>query len=172
MIVEWMTLLSAMAATPQASRPVYNCPEAVRAAARAYRLSELPDEIRKDLMALTNDKITDENIPLLATDAPSEAERKHATVRFAQALRFHNYWLVQIEVALFAGVRTISFESMGNGPFRFSPGINFQGPACASIRAALDGVSSPLHLAPPNPAYPSGAQLEPLQTFRWYPPKM
>jgi hypothetical protein len=167
MIVEWMILLSAMAAAPQATRPVYNCPEAVRAAARAYRLSELPDEIRKDLMALTNDEITDENIPLLATDAPSEAERKHATVRFAQALRFHDQWLVQFEVALFSGVRTIAYTKTQNGPFRMSPGHSFGGPACASIRAVLDGVTSQ-----GLPTYPHPKASEPLQTFRWTPPKL
>jgi hypothetical protein len=167
MIVQWMTLLPALAATPQASRPVYNCPEAAQATASAYRLSELPEEIRVDLMALTNNEITDENIPLLASDALSEAEKKHATVRFAQALRFRDKWLVQFEVALFFGVRTITYVSTQNGPFRLSPSHSFGGPACASIRAALDGVTTPGH-----PAYPSGSQPGPLQTFRWYPPKM
>jgi hypothetical protein len=157
MIGEWMILLSAMTAPPQAARPVYNCPEAVRATASAYRLSELPEEIRKDLMALTNNEITDEDIPLLNTDAPTEAERNHATVRFAQALRFRDTWLVQFEVALVRGVRTIAYVSIQNRPFQLFRSQTFGGPACASIRAALDGVTTPGHLGYPQARRPTPA---------------
>jgi hypothetical protein len=130
MIVQWMILFSAITAPPQASRPVYNCPEAVRATASAYRLSELPEEIRQDLMALTNDEITDEDVPLLATNAPTAAERNHATVRFAQALRFRDLWLIQFEGALFSGVPTIGYVIVEKGRFKLSPRYTFGGPAC------------------------------------------
>lgn len=151
MFESWAAVMAAIVATPQDSRPAYNCPEAARATASAYRLSDLPTEIRADLMALTNNEITDENVPLLDTDAPTAAERSHATVRFAQAFRFRNKWLVQFEVALFSGVRTIAYASTEDGPFHLSPSHTFNGPACASIRAALEGVTTP-----GQPAYPVG----------------
>ena len=139
----WAIILWAMAGAPPDPGPRTVCPEEAGATATADRLSELPQEIRDDLMVLTDNEITDENVPLLRTDAPTKAERNHATVRFAQAMRFHNYWLVQYEVALFAGVRTVSYVSTGDGPFHRSPMFYFGGPACASIRAALDGVTTP-----------------------------
>jgi hypothetical protein len=143
MNVSWAVLLMMTATPPSATRPSFSCSEMGRAAATAYRLSELPAEIRADLMEWTNHQITDANIPLLNTDAPGPLERTYATVRFAQAARFHNYWLVQFEVALFSGVRTVSYSSTENGPFRRSPMIYSQGPACASLRAALEGVGNP-----------------------------
>jgi hypothetical protein len=93
-------------------------------------LSELPEEIRQDLMALTNDEITDEDVPLLATNAPTAAERNHATVRFAQALRFRDLWLIQFEGALFSGVPTIGYVIVEKGRFKLSPRYTFGGPAC------------------------------------------
>ena len=138
-----LILLLAMAFSHSDPGPRTVCPEEARATATADRLAELPREIRDDLMVLTANEITDENVPLLRTDAPTKAEEKHATVRFAQAMRFHNYWLVQFEVALFAGVRTVSYVSTGDGPYHRSPMFYFGGPACASIRAALEGVTAP-----------------------------
>jgi len=94
-------------------------------------------------MRWTGNEITDENIPLLRTDAPTEAEKNYATVRFAQALRFRDTWYVQSEVALFAGVRTITYYRTPNGRFERFRSQYFGGPACATIRAALDGVVTP-----------------------------
>lgn len=120
-----------------------DCPELTRASASAYHLSDLPEEIRLDLMAWTNNEITDEDIPLLNTDSPGQRERNHPTARFVQAFRFEDKWLVQFEVALFSGVRTVTYHNGGSGIFKRSPLHYFGGPACASIRAALEGVVTP-----------------------------
>jgi hypothetical protein len=143
MIGAWLILLSAAAAAPQDQRPVFRCPEAARADAAAYRLADLPQEIREDLMRWTRNEITDENIPLLRTDAPTEVEKGYATVRFAQALRFRDTWYVQSEVALSAGVRSMTYYKTPNGRFERFRSQHFGGPACATIRAALDGVYTP-----------------------------
>lgn len=143
MILNLTLALHVAAMTPQSLRPVFDCPEADRAIGRARLLSELPSEIRDDLKIFTNNEITDEDIPLLNTDAPSPAEMNYATARFVQALQFRDRWLVQFEVALFAGVRTVAYVSRQGRPFERSPTHYFGGPACASIRAALEGVTTP-----------------------------
>jgi hypothetical protein len=138
-----ITVSAAAAAPPQEQRPIFNCPEAARADAAAYRLADLPQEIREDLMKWTGNEITDENIPLLRTDSFTDGGKGYAKVRFAQALRFRDRWFVQSEMALVAGVRTITYYRTPNGRFERFPTQYFGGPACATIRAALDGVVTP-----------------------------
>jgi len=126
--------------------PQSACAREVGASATALRLAELPQEIRDDLVRrreVFGDTVADRDSPLLQTDAPTEAERGHATVRFAQAMRVGNSWFVQLEVSLMAGVVTVSYAHQTDGRFRLSPFHHFRGPACASIRAALAGVTTP-----------------------------
>jgi hypothetical protein len=122
------------------------CERDIGATAAAYRLGELPQEIRSDLAtrlrSLFGAEVADSDAPLLQTDAPTAAERDHATLRFAQAFLVRDRWFVQLEVSLFAGVRTISYQRQPDGLFTLSPLHNFGGPACASIKAALAGVTA------------------------------
>lgn len=120
-----------------------HCPEAAQAAAAAYRLSDLPDEIRADLNLLAHGEIADSDVPLLQTDTPTGAEARYPTMHFYQAMRFNNLWLVQVEISLTAGVRTISYVSVGGGAFQHVPIHDFGGPPCESIRAAMSGVTTP-----------------------------
>ena len=136
-------LLLAVSTVPPETSSRSSCPEEVQATATAYRLSELPQNIVDDLLLLTQNEIADSNAPLLQTDAPTAAERNHATVRFAQALLFRDMWLVQFEVTMFSDVRTVSYVRDSEGRFQRSPRHYFHGPACASIRAALSGVTTP-----------------------------
>lgn len=119
------------------------CADEVRATATARRLSELPPEVRDDLMLLTENAMAEGGSPLLQTDAPTAAERDLATVRFAQGLLVGDKWFVQFEVSMFAGVRTVSYVRDQDGRFGRSPMHYFGGPACASIKAALNGVTTP-----------------------------
>ncbi len=122
------------------------CAQEVGATATAYRLAELPKDIRDDLASrrdIFGADMADSDAPLLRTDAPTAEEREHATVRFAQAMLVGDKWFVQFEVSLFAGVRTISYLRRPDGRFAFTPSHYFGGPACASIRAALAGVTTP-----------------------------
>ncbi len=146
MSLEWAISLAAIIAAPDVPRPL--CPELAGATTTVQRMSELPAEIREDLLTLTGNEIREANVPLLNTDAPTAMERNHATVRFVQAARFQRFWLVQFEVALFAGVRTVSYIRAGHGATDRGPYVRFDqhvfaGPACASIRAALEGVTTP-----------------------------
>lgn len=50
---------------------------------------------------------------------------------------------MQFEVAMAGGVRTVTYVRHGDGLYYRSPGYYFNGPACASIRAALEGVTTP-----------------------------
>lgn len=143
----WALLTMTMGTTPFPLQAL-QCSEMLRAAAIAHRLSELPTEIREDLETLTHNEIRDVDVPLLNTDAPIGRERGYARVRFVQAARFQQFWLVQVEAAMVSGVRTISYvrpdlRSTDRGPFVRSNQQVFAGPACASIRAALDGVTTP-----------------------------
>jgi hypothetical protein len=144
MITEWIVLMAAAAAAPADPRPQFRCPEAAQAKVATRQLSGLPDEIHRDLRALTNDEITDEDVPLLRTDAPTASETSHATARFVQAMLLGDKWVVQFEVALFAGVRTLTYiRNNFTGPYHRSQSQVFGGPACASLRAVLDGVATP-----------------------------
>jgi hypothetical protein len=86
--------------------------------------------------------VADSDVPLLQTDAPGEREKGHAQVRFAQAMLVQDKWFVQLEVSLWEGVRTLTYIRHGDGSFRYSPSGIFNGPACASIKAALAGVTT------------------------------
>lgn len=137
-IVIPVLLWAAGAAQPQAS-----CPEFARAAATADRLAELPPEIRERLLRLLNNDIGDRGSPLLQTDAPSAAERGYPRTRFVRGLRFRDMWLVQYEVSMMSGVHTLSFVFGDGGRFHLSRRHFFGGPACESVRAALNGVTTP-----------------------------
>lgn len=79
--------------TPEAAtRQPPPCLRDMGAAETVLRLSDLPEHIRSDLMAFTENEIVEADQPLLQTDAPSAAERNHAEGRFAQAARFRDRW--------------------------------------------------------------------------------
>ena len=126
--------------------PQSTCARDVQAAATAYRLSDLPSDISGDLTSLAGqfgDRVADSDAPLLQTDAPTAAERGHPRVRFAQAMLVGDKWFVQFEVSQFAGVRTVTYVRHQDGRFRRSPAHYFGGPACASIKAAVERVTTP-----------------------------
>jgi hypothetical protein len=148
MITEWTVLFSSIIAMYAESASPTSCFELAQATAIAHGLSDLPREIRADLLTTTHNEIRDVDVPLLNTDAPTERERSYATLRFVQAARFERFWLVQIEEAMVAGVRTISYIRRDQGPRESGPFVRtnwhvFAGPACASIRATLEGVTTP-----------------------------
>jgi hypothetical protein len=147
-----MTLISLFAAalslsTPPDARSDFSCLEGVKITARANRLRDLPEDVKEGLNFLEThvytEKIAEAGSPIPQSDAPSLAEQDYPQARFAQALLVNDRWFVQIEVSLWAGVRTISFFRGGDGRFHFSPSHYFNGPACESIRAALSGVTTP-----------------------------
>ena len=122
-----------------------SCARDVHATATAYRLADLPQQIRDEMAAypeVFGGGLADSDAPLLQTDAPAAEERDYPTVRFAQAMLVGDKWFVQFEVSLYTGVRTVSFHRHRDGHFRLRPDHFFGGPACASIRAALDGVTA------------------------------
>jgi len=137
-----LTISSASAVPTQAQR---TCAKEVGAVATAYRLAELPKEIGAELSARKGlfGSIADKDAPLLETDAPVGAERNYPTVRFAQAMLVRNEWFVQVEISMMSGVTTFGFPRQPGGRFSFSPVHYFRGPACASIKAALAGVTNP-----------------------------
>lgn len=123
--------------------PEHSCAREVGATLAAYRLSDLPTAIRADLNLIARSQIGDRGSPLLETDAPTREQANLPTSRFYQALQVNGEWFVQLEVAMFAGVRTIGYVPDENGGFRRYPLHYFGGPACKSIKAALRGVTTP-----------------------------
>ena len=138
-----LTLLLATGAAAPDTGPDRSCAREVRATATAFRLSELPPEIRDDLNLLLHNDIGDRGAPLLGTDAPRPAEQNFPTTRFFQALLVSGEWFVQFEVSMFAGVRTLGYVRGSDGRFRRWPMHDFGGPACETIRAVLRGVTTP-----------------------------
>lgn len=138
-----LMLLFAVGATPLDANPDRSCAQEVRATATAYRLSELPTDIRDDLNLLLHNDIGDSGSPLLGTDAPGPEEQSFPTTRFFQALFVNGEWFVQFEVSMFAGVRTMGYVRGSDGRFRRYPLHYFGGPPCETIKAALAGVTTP-----------------------------
>lgn len=139
-------ILLATGAAPAETDAQRACAQEIGATATAYRLADLPPDIRDDLARrrdMFGADMADSDAPLLQTDAPTAAERGHPTLRFAQAMLVRDRWFVQFEVSLFAGVRTLSYARQPDGRFGFTPVHYFGGPACASIKAALAGVTTP-----------------------------
>ena len=128
-------------AATAAGSPAHSCGKDVGANAVVERLADLPADIRGDLL-LTFRGMGDRGAPLLQTDAPSIAEREYPTSRFAQALRIKNMWFVQFEVAM-SGGRTIGYVQGTDGRFARSPSHYYGGPACETLKAAVNGVITP-----------------------------
>jgi len=84
----------------------------------------------------------DRGSPLLQTDAPTILERDYPTSRFAQALLIKNMWFVQFEVAM-TGMLTIGYIKGTDGKFTRSPSHYYNGPACETLKAAVNGVTTP-----------------------------
>lgn len=108
-----------------------------------YRLSDLPDEIRVDLMTMSQSQMVDGPVTLRQGDAPTEAERLLPTSKFNQGLLIRGTWFVQFEITNLAGVRTIGYVRSERHSFVKSPIYYFTGPACATLEAALAGVITP-----------------------------
>lgn len=134
--------LAAMVSTASHDDQIPRCREDARATAVARTASALPQEIRDDLAALTGNDISDAG-SRAAPEPYTRSQHADDTARFVRALRFGPRWYVQIRVPLFEGVRTITYASREGRPFERWPASYFGGPACASIRAALEGVSTP-----------------------------
>lgn len=120
-----------------------NCAREVNAIAFADRIAKLPESIRTDLdeRVGATSKLGDRGAPLLRTDAPGQPQSEEVPVRFVQPLQIGDQWFVQIEVAMMSGVTTIGYSLPPDGLFTFEPGQVFRGPPCASIMAALAGVT-------------------------------
>lgn len=122
------------------------CAKEVGATATAHRLADLPPSVRDHLISRVKTlggKLADSDAPLLETDAPSENERGYAHERFEQGMLVADTWFVQVKQGMSAGVLTSSYRRQQDGTFAFLPTHNFRGPACASIKAALSGVTTP-----------------------------
>src|SRR5438105_11587494 len=134
--------LATMAASSAPTEAQRTCAREIEAVATAYRLADLPEDIRADLAARKNllGNIGDSDGPLLRTDTPNAVERNYPSVRFAQAMLVRNEWFVQVEISMMSGVTTISFPRQPDGHFSFQPIHYFRDPPCASIKAALAGV--------------------------------
>ena len=118
------------------------CPEAAVATSAAYRLAELPPEIREDLARISNNEMADRGAPLLQTDAPGPAERDLARGRFVQGLLIDGTWFVSFAPAMMTP-RTIGYVRSPDGRFRRWSDYYFGGPPCAAIAAARSGVTTP-----------------------------
>lgn len=130
-------------ASPAAPAP-RTCAEEIRAVAVADRLADLPQEIVEHLRAFNRNDLGDSNGPLLDTDAPPARERDHPTARFHRGYKVGDQWFVQLEVAMFSGVRTIVYKRMsGDNKYHREPWKYYSGPPCESIKASLSGVLTP-----------------------------
>jgi hypothetical protein len=140
-------MLAAGAAPPSEAQRV--CAQEVGAQATAYRLAELPSEIRSDLVGPSlylKTVVADYDAPLLETDAPTAVEAHYATVRFAQAMLVRDEWFVQLQTSMTSGVLTMGYQrSRDDGRYHFVGWHALRGPPCVTIKAMLAGVQTSLH---------------------------
>jgi hypothetical protein len=144
MIPHLLSALLGMASIEQGQ--ALACAKEVQATAIASRMSQLPPEIRDDLMLMFKNDLADSGTPILQTHAPSEAERNLPTSRFVQALLVKDIWYVSYEVSMM-GSRTIRFGLAQGGPddpkgFVRKQIYGFGGPPCEAIKASLKGVTA------------------------------
>jgi hypothetical protein len=120
------------------------CARQIHASATVTHLADLPQEVRDEMHRLKElfGGMADSDAPILQSDAPSAVEATYAQVRSAQAMLVKDVWFVQYEAAMFSGVRTVSFSRYSDGHYRWNPSHYFGGAACASIQAALAGVTT------------------------------
>jgi hypothetical protein len=145
-----LALMVALAAGPNDAPPAA-CRDDARAIEIAYRLSDLPPEVRLDLMRLTRFSIGERPRPLRRSHVVIPEERGYLGSRFYRALRFQNVWYVQWESALTAGVQTIGYIGDARGRFHASPVLRFGGPPCETITAVLAGIVAPVDALVPRP---------------------
>ncbi|MBJ6123278.1 hypothetical protein [Sphingomonas mollis] len=122
-----------------------SCAKAVGATATAMNLAELPSTIREELIGRVQSsggKLADSNAKLIETDAPTKVDLLYARERFEGAMLVGDRWYAQVKQGQFYGVLTYAFFLDSSGSFHFRPDANFRGPPCASIQAALAGVTS------------------------------
>lgn len=118
-----------------------SCPEDVRANAFATDIEELPREIYDDLMRITSNVIgSREN----AAQQRDEIQINEPHLRYYRGIRFNNVWYIQYEQKATRGVQTVGYIFHPDGFYYRSPLLRFGGPACETIRAALNGVVSPV----------------------------
>jgi hypothetical protein len=143
-----LMMLAAGVASPSDAQRV--CAKEVGAQDAAYRLADLPPDIRKDLASpnmYLKTAVADHDAPLLQTDAPTAAQVHYPTVRFAQAMLVRDEWFVQVQVSMTTGVLTIPYQrSRDDGRYHFVGWHVLRGPSCETIKAVLAGVSNPLGL--------------------------
>jgi hypothetical protein len=146
-MIDALAALIFASAPPTFEAEARACAVELGASETAYRLSELPDDIRQDLQRTDifhGKRLAESDSPILWTDAPSVKERGYAITRFSHAMRVRDRWIIQFQVSLFANVRTIGYRRRPEGGFELEPGIHLAGPVCPSIKAALEGVSNPV----------------------------
>lgn len=131
--------------------PPVACSEDATASEIAYQLSDLPSEVRLDLMRLTRYSIGERPRPLRRSHVVIPEEDGYLGARFYRALRFQNVWYVQYELALTRGVQTIGYIGDAGGRFHASPVLRFGGPPCETIRAARAGIVAPVDALAPRP---------------------
>lgn len=141
MISAFTTALLVASTSAFVGTPTSSCAAEVQATATAYRLSDLPAAIRADLALQSNNEMADSGTPLWQTDVINKADRNFASSRFVQALLVRKTWFVSYEATM-TGSRTIGYYFKEGGGIRRKYSIQFSGPPCEAIKAALKGVGS------------------------------
>lgn len=133
--------LLAMVSSVAVAEPASPC-EGIAASVIAYRLADLPPEIRDDLNAMSQNAIADAGVPIRRTDAPTDAEKDLALNGLVHGLLVGQEWFVSVDTGT-GGIRTFGYVRDSDGRYFRLPSHYFGGPACEAIAAALSGVTSP-----------------------------
>ena len=136
------TLLMLGTASPGQTTPAV-CASEVNATATAYRLSELPPAIRRDLALMLKLEMADSGSVILQTDAPTEAEARLPQVRFLQAMFVRHTWYVSFEISM-TRPYTVGYNRAGGGSsdtgLERDRSVSFIGPPCEAIKAGIRGL--------------------------------
>ena len=138
-------LLAPVQPAPYKEPTLQVCAKTLGATAIVHRLADLPPSVRDDLLSrikAIGGNLADSDVPILQTDAPGPKETSYAHERFEQAVLVGDIWFVQLRIAMTPGVNTLAYRRERDGKLTYLPNHNFGGPACASIKAALSGVTT------------------------------
>lgn len=118
------------------------CPDVREATTIVLRIEDLPPDVRTDLESFAT-SLGPRDAEILRTDAPTPREAKLPQARFVHGVLAKDRWFVSYEHGQ-SGYTTIGYaKADDSGRYQRWPGYYFGGPPCRSIRAAMDGVTTP-----------------------------
>jgi hypothetical protein len=113
----------------------------------ADNMTELPKEIKNNLMMLFKDRIADAGQDFLDSDVITKENRNLPDVRFIKGYRLKGLYIVFFETGYYRNIRSLSYRKQSDDKspalYRLQPFHYFSGPICSVMKAIDGGVTGP-----------------------------